>query len=128
MVTQITQGIKISVLTSFEGTYFKNNKLHYAFAYEITIENHSKDAVQLITRHWEISDSLNEVEIVEGEGVIGKKPVLKPGESHTYGSGCLLSSPFGAMRGYFNMINYTSTRNFRVIVPTFKLSAPFALN
>ena len=128
MVTQITQGIKISVLTSFEGTYFKNNKLHYAFAYEITIENHSKDAVQLITRHWEISDSLNEVEIVEGEGVIGKKPVLKPGESHTYSSGCLLSSPFGAMRGYFNMINYTSTRNFRVIVPTFKLSAPFALN
>ena len=128
MVTQITQGIKISVLTSFEGTYFKNSKLHYAFAYEITIENHSKDAVQLITRHWEISDSLNEVEIVEGEGVIGKKPVLKPGESHTYSSGCLLSSPFGAMQGYFNMINYTTTRNFRVIVPTFRLSAPFALN
>ena len=128
MVTQITQGVKISVHTSFEGTYFKNSKLHYAFAYEITIENRSKDVVQLITRHWEISDSLSEIEIVEGEGVIGKKPVLKPNESHTYSSGCLLSSPFGAMQGYFNMINYTSTRNFRVIVPTFRLSAPFALN
>ncbi len=128
MVTQITQGIKISVLTSFEGTYFKNYKLHFAFSYEITIENHSKDSVQLITRHWEIFDSLNDLETVDGEGIIGKKPVLKPGESHTYTSGCLLTSPFGAMNGHFNMINFTSTRNFRVVVPTFRLSAPFALN
>jgi ApaG protein len=128
MVTQITQGIKITVLTSFEGTYFKNYRLHFAFSYQITIENHSKDSVQLITRHWEISDSLNNKEVIDGEGVIGKKPVLKPGESHVYSSGCLLSSSFGAMRGYFNMVNFTSTRNFRVAVPTFKLSAPFALN
>ena len=128
MVSQITQGIKISVLTSFEGTYFKNYKIHFAFSYEITIENHSKDSVQLITRHWEIFDTLNDIETVDGEGVIGKKPVLKPGEKHTYSSGCLLLSPFGAMRGHFNMINFTSTRNFRVIVPTFRLSAPFALN
>ena len=128
MVTQITRGIKISVLTSFEGTYFKNHKIHFAFSYEITIENHSKDSVQLSTRHWEIFDSLNNKEVVDGEGVIGKKPVLKPGEKHTYNSGCLLSSPFGAMMGYFTMINYTTTRTFRVFVPTFKLSAPFALN
>ena len=78
MVTQITRGIKISVLTSFEGTYFKNYKIHFAFSYEITIENHSKDSVQLMSRHWEIFDSLNDKEIVDGEGVIGKKPVLKP--------------------------------------------------
>lgn len=128
MVTQITRGIKISVLTSFEGTYFKNYKIHFAFSYKITIENHSKDSVQLMSRHWEIFDALNNIELVDGEGVVGKKPVLKPGESHTYSSGCLLSSPFGAMRGYFNMINFTSTRSFRVIVPSFKLSAPFALN
>lgn len=128
MVTQITRGIKISALTSFEGTFFKNYKIHFAFSYEITIENHSKDSVQLISRHWEIFDSLNDIEIVDGEGVIGQKPVLKPGETHTYSSGCLLSSPFGAMRGYFNMINFTSTRTFRVIVPTFRLSAPFAIN
>jgi ApaG protein len=128
MVSQITRGIKISVLTSFEGTYFKNYKLQFAFAYEITIENHSKDSVQLVTRHWEIFDALNDIEIVDGEGVIGKKPVLKPGEKHIYSSGCLLSSPFGAMRGYFNMINFTSTRNFRVAVPSFRLSAPYALN
>ena len=128
MVSQITQGIKISVLTSFEGTYFKNHKIHFAFSYEITIENHSKDSVQLTSRHWEIFDSLNDLETVDGEGIIGKKPVLKPGEILSYSSGCLLSSPFGAMSGYFNMINFTSTKKFRVIVPSFRLSAPFALN
>jgi ApaG protein len=128
MVSQITRGIKISVLTSFEGTYFKNHKIHFAFSYQITIENHSKDSVQLITRHWEIFDSLNDSEIVDGEGVVGKKPVLKPGEFYSYNSGCLLSSPYGSMKGHFNMINFTSTRNFKVIVPSFKLCAPFALN
>ncbi|WP_310554783.1 Co2+/Mg2+ efflux protein ApaG [Flavobacterium sp.] len=128
MVTQITRGIKISVLTSFEGTYFKNHKMHFAFSYHITIENHSKDSVQLVARHWDIYDALNYVEYVDGEGVIGKKPVLKPGESHTYSSGCLLCSPFGTMLGHFNMINFTTTRNFKVQVPAFRLSAPFALN
>ena len=112
MVSQITKGIKISVLTSFEGTYFKNYKIHFA----------------LTTRHWEIYDALNNIEVVDGEGVIGEKPVIKPGESYTYSSGCLLSSPIGAMKGYFNMVNFTSTRSFRVIIPTFKLSAPFAIN
>lgn len=128
MVTQITRGIKISVLTSFEGTFFKNYRMHFAFSYQITIENQSKDSVQLNTRHWEIFDSLNEMVIIDGEGVIGKKPVLKPGESHFYASGCLLASPIGAMKGYFNMINFTTTESFKVEIPTFKLSAPFALN
>ncbi|MFP5438554.1 MAG: Co2+/Mg2+ efflux protein ApaG [Bacteroidia bacterium] len=128
MVTQITQGIKISVSTSFEGTYFKNHRIQFAFSYHVTIENQSKDSVQLNTRHWEIYDSLNDLEVVDGEGVIGKKPVLKPGEKHTYSSGCLLSSPFGAMKGYFNMVNFTTTTNFKVYIPTFRLGAPFALN
>ncbi|WP_320815380.1 Co2+/Mg2+ efflux protein ApaG [Flavobacterium sp.] len=128
MVTQITKGIKISVLTSFEGTYFKNYKIHFAFSYQITIDNQSKDSVQLISRHWEIFDALNNKEIVDGEGVVGKKPVIKPGESHTYSSGCLLSSPIGAMNGFYNMINFTSTKSFKVIIPTFRFSAPFAIN
>ena len=128
MVTQITKGIKISVSTSFEGTYFKNYKIHYAFSYQITIENQSKDSVQLTSRHWEIYDALNNIEIVDGEGVVGKKPVIKPGEKHIYNSGCLLASPIGAMKGHYDMINFTSTKSFQVLIPTFKLSAPFALN
>ena len=77
MVSQITQGVKISVKTNFEGTYFKNFIGNFSFSYTITIENHSKDTVQLLMRHWEIYDSLNGVTIVDGEGVVGQKPVLK---------------------------------------------------
>lgn len=128
MVQQITKGIKISVDTRFEGTFYKNYRLHFAFGYRITIENQSKDSVQLTSRHWKILDALNDKEVVDGEGVVGKKPVIKPGEKHSYNSGCLLASPFGAMCGFYSMINFTSTKRFRVVIPTFKLSAPFALN
>jgi len=128
MVQQVTRGIKISVETNFEGTFYKNYKVHFAFGYMVTIENQSKDAVQLNSRHWEILDALNNTEFVAGEGVIGKKPVLKPGESHTYTSGCLLTSPFGAMQGHYNMINLNNTTKFKVTIPAFKLSAQFALN
>lgn len=128
MVQQVTKGIKISVETNFEGTFYKNYKMHFAFGYQITIENQSKDSVQLNARHWIIYDALNNIETVTGEGVIGRKPVLKPGESHTYSSGCLLTSPFGAMQGHYTMINFATTQNFDVTIPSFKLSAPFALN
>ncbi|WP_029038322.1 Co2+/Mg2+ efflux protein ApaG [Salinimicrobium xinjiangense] len=128
MIQQVTRGIKISIETNFEGTFYKNYRVHFAFGYQITIENQSKDSVQLTSRFWKIKDALNRTEIVEGEGVIGKKPVIKPGESHTYKSGCLLTSPFGSMSGFYSMINFTSTRKFRVAIPSFKLSAPFALN
>ena len=66
MVTQITKGIKISVDTYFQGTYYKENKLHFAFEYSISIENQSSDIVQLNSRHWVILDSLNEVVVVNG--------------------------------------------------------------
>jgi len=128
MVQQVTKGIKISVETTFEGTFYKNYKIQYAFGYHVTIENQCKDSVQLNARYWTILDALNNEETVSGEGIIGKKPVLKPGESHTYNSGCLLTSPFGAMRGYYEMVNFTNTKKFKVTIPTFKLIAPFAIN
>ncbi|WP_372938085.1 Co2+/Mg2+ efflux protein ApaG [Seonamhaeicola sp.] len=128
MVQQVTKGIKISVETTYEGSFYRNYKIQYAFGYKVTIENQSKDSVQLQSRHWEILDALNNAEIVDGEGVIGKKPVLEPGESHTYTSGCLLTSPFGAMQGHYTMVNFTTTKKFNVDIPTFKLSAPFAIN
>ena len=128
MVQQVTRGIKISVETNFEGTFYKNYKIHFAFGYKVTIENQSKDSVQLNARHWVILDALNNIETVSGEGVIGKKPVIKPGESHTYTSGCILLSPTGAMKGFYNMINFTTTKKFKVAIPVFKLNAPHALN
>lgn len=128
MNTKVTRGIRVSVKTSFEGTFFKNYKMHFAFGYTITIENQSTDSVQLTSRHWDIYDALNEMEVLDGEGVIGKKPVIRPGESHTYSSGCLLASPIGAMKGFYNMVNLSSSEKFQVFVPNFRLNAPFALN
>lgn len=128
MVQQVTQGIKVSVETNFQGTIYRDYKMQYAFGYTVTIENQGKDAVQLIARYWKISDALNNVETVEGDGVIGRKPVIHPGEKHTYSSGCLLLSPFGSMKGYYEMVNFTSTRKFRVAIPSFKLSEPSAMN
>jgi ApaG protein len=115
-------------MQNFEGTFYKNHKIHYAFGYIVTIENRSKDTVQLNSRHWTILDSLNKNENIDGEGVIGKKPVLNPGEIHTYNSGCLLLSPFGSMKGHYKMIDLATTQKFNVTIPSFKLSAPFALN
>ena len=128
MVQQVTNGIKISVKTNFEGTSYQNYRMYFSFSYSITIENQSNDSVQLISRHWKIFDSLNNVEIVEGEGVIGKKPILAPKKTYTYSSYCNLTSPTGSMRGFFNMINFTSTKNFRVYIPSFQLTVPAILN
>ncbi|QDO93726.1 Co2+/Mg2+ efflux protein ApaG [Formosa sediminum] len=128
MVQLVTRGIKISVKTTFEGTLYRNYNVEYAFGYQISIENKSKDTVQLYARHWNVLDALSTTQEVSGEGVVGLKPILHPGESHTYKSGCMLSSPFGAMSGYYYMINLNNSKTFKVNIPSFKLSAPFAIN
>ncbi len=128
MIQQVTKGIKISVSTNFEGIRFQNSKIYYVFSYQITIENQSNDAVQLLNRHWNIYDSLNNLEVVDGEGVIGKKPIINPKQSHTYSSHCFLSSPVGAMNGHYDMINFTTSKKFKVFIPTFQLTVPSTLN
>ncbi len=128
MIQQITRGIKITVKTCFQGTFTKDRKLHFAFRYHITIKNQSNDSVQFNSRWWHIKEVLSESETTIDKGLSGKKMVLKPGESHTYSNGCLLTSPFGLIHGHFNMVNFTSTRKFKVFVPKFRLSVPFALN
>lgn len=128
MKTLVTQGIKVTVRTTFEGTFFKNYKMHFAFGYTISIENLSKDVVQLTDRHWDIYDALKDPETIEGKGVIGKQPIIQPGASHTYSSGCLLASPLGSMRGYYTMWNATKKESFDVEVPLFNLAAPFVQN
>ena len=128
MVQQVTKGIKISITTNFEGNQYQKSNVYYAFSYSITIENQSSDTVQLLSRHWNIFDSLNELEIVEGEGVVGKKPMLKPKDTYTYSSNCFLVSPIGSMSGYYNMINFSTSEKFKVNIPTFQLMVPATFN
>ncbi len=128
MVQKITHGIKISVITNFEGTIYRNYRLFFGFRYQVTIENQSNETVQLLERHWRIFDSLNHTEIIEGAGVIGKKPVLKPAETHTYKSTCMITSPIGAMKGIYKMVHFSSSRLFKVYIPPFQLMLPSIYN
>ena len=128
MLQLLTCGIRVSVKVFFEGTYFKNYILNYSYAYHITIENEGKEAVQLQSRHWVIIDSLSPQTIIDGEGVVGKKPVIYPGKTFSYKSGSLISSSIGAMRGHYNFINLATTKIFKAYIPKFKLSPAFALN
>lgn len=128
MVEKITKGIKISVLTNYEGIHSLNENRMYLFSYFITIENQSSNTVQLLTRKWEIYDSLNSKEIVEGDGVVGQIPILEPNEKYTYRSNCLLQSKIGAMKGHFNMINFDSKTHFKVHIPPFQLNVMDTLN
>lgn len=126
MVYRVTKGIKVSVETQFEGTFYKDHKKQYAFSYQVMIENLSDTEVQLTSRYWLIKDALNNSEVVEGPGVIGQQPIIRPGNKHEYNSGCILISPYGSMQGYYNM--KAGNEEIKVMIPLFKLNAPFAMN
>ena len=128
MVEQITQGVKISVKTKYNGTSYRNNRLYYVFAYFITIENYSSKTIELTHRFWEIFDSLNKTEFVEGEGVIGQTPVLKHNDTYSYSSGCFLESNVGAMKGFYTMKDIKTFEQFKVAIPTFQLATPILSN
>lgn len=128
MFQQITKGIKISVQTKYNGSSYRNNKLYHLFNYFVTIENKSSETVKLTDRFWKIYDSLNNTEIVSGEGVIGQTPVLKPNDVYNYSSGCFLESNIGAMKGFYTMINMENYEQFKVIIPTFQLTTQPLLN
>jgi len=128
VIQQITKGVKISVEVKFEGGFLKDQIIHYSFMYFISIENKSKDIVQLLTRHWRILESTTYPQYVSGDGVVGEKPVIKPEGRHTYQSGCLITSSIGSMSGTYVMINFTTGQKFKVKVPSFKLCTPQILN
>lgn len=99
----------------------------FAFAYTISIHNAGPTATQLLDRHWIITDGNGKVQEVEGPGVIGEQPVIAPGASHVYSSGCLLDTPVGTMEGSYGMLTADGER-FRAPVKVFRLAKPNALN
>ena len=128
METYITKGIKISVESFYNEQHSDPDHHRYVHSYTVIIENKSEETVQLLRRHWIIVDSLGPVREVEGEGVIGEKPVLHPGESHEYMSWCPLHTEIGKMSGTFLMIDLDSKEEFYVQIPEFKLIADQRLN
>ncbi len=124
----ITAGIKVSVKPRFERIAFVEKALQFVFSYQVNIENHSDKSVQLMSRRWIIVDGFGSKRIVEGDGVIGKQPVLRPGDTHSYSSWCPLPTSVGKMLGHYNMSVVHSDDVIEVEVPEFLFHTPFKLN
>ncbi len=128
MVTEITQGIKVSVETEYQPSYSSPSQYHYVFTYKITIENQSEFTIQLLRRHWTIFDAGFSSREVDGEGVVGQQPVLEPNQTHHYVSGCNLKSGIGKMIGTYLMERVVDGIRFEVTVPEFHMVTPLRLN
>jgi ApaG protein len=123
-----TRGVRILVRPRYVPEQSDPDNSQWLFAYHITIRNQGEQAVQLISRHWVITNGEGKVEEVRGPGVVGYQPVLKPGEEFEYTSGCPLSTPVGTMHGEFNMIVQGSGEKFDAKIEPFRLAVPKALN
>ncbi|OIR12012.1 protein ApaG [mine drainage metagenome] len=128
MVTTTSEGIQISVETFYQFDYSNPLNHEFMFAYRITIENHNTFTVKLLKRQWFIFDSNGEHREVDGEGVVGVQPVLKPAERFQYVSGCNLKTEMGRMQGYFTMENQNSKETFAVKIPAFEMIVPAKMN
>lgn len=128
MDTQITNGVKVSVETYYQENYSNPITGNYMFAYRITIENNNEHPVRLLSRHWYIFDSNQEIQEVVGDGVVGRQPIIEPNNTHKYVSGCNLKSEIGKMWGTYTMQNLSDGSYFEVEIPHFKLISPTKLN
>ncbi len=128
MKTKSTAGIKVSVETHYNAKQSHPLASHYFFAYRITIKNISDYTVQLKKRHWYIFDSNGIKSEVEGDGVIGVQPILAPGQSYQYVSGCNLTTDMGKMHGIYLMKREIDGKIFSVKIPEFLMIVPYKLN
>ncbi len=125
MFQATTAGITVTVTPAYLEDQSDPNAGRWSFAYRIEIANGSEETVQLRSRYWHIMDGLGRVQEVRGAGVVGEEPMLGPGDSFTYGSGCPLPTATGFMRGHYNFERSDGTF-FQVAIPPFPLDMPGA--
>ncbi len=128
MIQQQTKGIQISVETFYQPDQSHPIRSEFLFVYRITIANHSAAPIQLLSRKWIISEGNGIKRIVEGEGVVGKQPVIHPGESYQYVSAAHIRTEIGSMKGHYIMQQLPSQAALLIPIPEFPLIAPFKLN
>ena len=119
----VTRGIRVRVEPEFDPGRSRPREGRWFWIYTVTIRNESSETVQLVSRHWIITDGEDRVEEVRGPGVVGEQPVLAPGESFRYSSGCPLTTDVGAMRGSYQMVSVDGDR-FDVVIAPFTLCEP----
>ncbi|MCF6351571.1 MAG: Co2+/Mg2+ efflux protein ApaG [Cyclobacteriaceae bacterium] len=128
MVTEITNGVKVTVEVEYQPQYSSPSQHHYVFTYQVTIENNSAKTLQLTRRKWIINDAGFPIKEVEGEGVVGRQPILEPGQKHQYMSGCNLRSGIGKMQGVYTMEQLMDGQTISIQIPSFKMIVPFKNN
>lgn len=128
MVTEITHNIKVSVECVFSSQHSSVLQNQFTFFYHITIENLGEFSVRLLRRKWIIVDAHGSERQVEGEGVVGIQPSIPPADQHEYTSSCMLSTPFGVMRGNYTFERLMDGQLFTVSIPEFKLEVPYLLS
>jgi ApaG protein len=128
MKTAVTEGVRISVEVKFQPDYKFPGGGPYLFAYFVEIKNENDFGIQLLHRHWKIFDSNGTYRFVDGPGVVGQQPELKPGSSYKYNSACDLISGIGYMEGHYVMHRIDNHRIFNVEIPRFHLELPVSLN
>ena len=119
-----TNGVQVEAAARFSAEHSAPHLAQWFFLYTIRITNLSDETVQLVARHWVITDATGKVEEVRGPGVVGEQPVLEPGEAFEYTSGCPLQTPFGFMRGRYEMLAPAGGRRFEAEVAPFELRQP----
>jgi ApaG protein len=123
MYRETTRAIQVTVEPAFVEAESSPENGHFFWSYRIEIANLGDEVVQLRSRHWRITDANGRVEEVRGAGVVGKQPILKPGESFAYTSGCPLTTPSGIMAGTYQMQS-ANGETFSITIPAFSLDLP----
>lgn len=122
-----TNGIKVRVESRYVPEQSDPDRGGWFFAYTVRIANEGQQTVQLVSRHWFITDANGNVEEVRGPGVVGAQPILRPGESFEYTSACPLRTAFGTMHGTYQMVTEEGDE-FDAEIAAFSLSTPYAVN
>ena len=123
----VTNGVRVKVKSRYSAEHSQPQNSRWFFLYTVLVENESPQTVQLVSRHWIIEDADMRVEEIRGPGVIGQQPLLEPGESFEYTSGCPLTTPFGSMRGTYQMITADGA-HFDANIAPFTLSEPYTVH
>ena len=122
-----TRGVTVSVVSEYAPDQSRPSDNQWFFLYTITISNGGDETIQILSRHWIITDSNSRVEEVKGPGVVGQQPIIEPGEQFTYTSGCSISTSFGTMEGTYQVITGRGEQ-FDVEIARFTLSEPYTVH
>ena len=124
MYEKVTRSISVSVHPFYVEEQSSPNEDRFVWGYRVNIENRGAETVQLLTRHWRITDKYGRLQEVKGPGVVGETPTLKPGDAFEYTSGCPLATPSGIMAGSYQMTTAGGKR-FDIEIPAFSLDSPY---